>query len=322
LGAAVKFEKWLSRLESFPWWDSPTDWAANAYEGSWFIKAPDADGSFLVATKYDVYEVSPPLTYSIDDSVYEREWWKKQGQSVPIEALGKWQFLYGLRGLHLPSTNSIKPQEIWVALQGGWSAAVPAPNESDLNSWNPGQQLVEPQDFRGYLARTIGLTEQDLYVFSCLLDSYNLGFAITPTHGRIDTYEMSDYEVATASPEIAVLGRSPSSNLRIVGVGFTSYSFGVSGSGGSHTLDDRWYNETVRAINRVISTPEDLFVSISMATRWTSDPKWLSGFVSQPLKNLQAYLTSQSAIENFQVLNEAGYGVALIPLGGRTIWAP
>jgi hypothetical protein len=318
----VKFEQWLSRLESFPWWDSTSDWASNAYEGSWFIKPPDADGSFLVATKYDVYEVSPPLSYSINDEVYEDEWWNEQGQFVPIEALGKWQFLYGLRGLHLLSQNSTVPQEIWVALQGGWSTVVPAPKEPDSTTSKTDHHLVDPHDFRSYLARSIGLTEHDLYVFACLLESYNLGFAFTPTQGRIETFEMSDFEVATASPEVAIIDRSPSSNLRNVGIGMTSYSFGVSGSGGSHAVDDGWYRDTIRVINRAISNPEDFFNAISLATRWKSETKWISGFVSEPLGNLQAYLRSETADVHFQLLSEAGYGVAIIPLGGRTIWIP
>jgi hypothetical protein len=184
------------------------------------------------------------------------------------------------------------------------------------------KQDVDPKDFRGYLAQSIGVTDYDLYVFSCLLDSYNLAFAITPAEGRIETYEMSDFEVATASPEIAVGSHSPSSNLRNVGVGITSFSFGVSGTGDSNPVDDHWYKETIQVINRAINSPTDLFEAISMATRWTTDAKWLKGFVREPLQNLQDYLTSQTAKDHFQVLHEAGYAVALVPLGGRTIWRP
>jgi hypothetical protein len=319
----VSFESWLKKLESFPWWDSPTEWAATAYQGSWFIKQPDTDGCFLVDTKYDVYEVYPPLSYSVNDAWYEEEWWLEQGQPVQIEALGKWQFLYGLRELHLPIPHASVPQEIWPVLQGGWSTSVDRPRRKFWSrKTKTVKQDVDPEDFRGYLAQSIGVTDYDLYVFSCLLDSYNLAFAITPAQGRIETYEMSDFEVATASPQVAVGSHSPSSNLRNVGVGITSFSFGVSGTGGSNPVDDLWYKETIQAINRAISSPADLFEAISMATRWTSDPKWLKGFVREPLQNLQAYLTSQTAKDHFQVLHEAGYAVALIPLGGRTIWRP
>jgi len=319
----MSFENWMRKLESFPWWDSPTDWVESAYQGSWFIKRPDTDGSFLVDTEYDVYEVFPPLSYSINDSWYEEEWWIEEGQFVQIEALGKWQFLYGLRGLHLPIPDASVPQEIWVVLQGGWSTSIDAPKRKFWSRKTTAlKQAIDPQDFRGYLAQSIGVTEHDLYVFSCLLDSYNLGFAFTPSQGRIETYEMSDFEAATASPEIAVASHSPSSNLRNVGVGLTSFSFGVSGTGGSHPVDDLRYKETIQAINRAICSPEDLFECISMATRWTSDPQWLKGFVREPLQNLQNYLTSQTANDNFRMLHEAGYAVALIPLGGRTIWRP
>ncbi len=319
----MSFESWLRKLESFPWWDSPTDWAATAYQGSWFIKQPDTDGFFLVDTKYDVYEVFPPLSYSVNDAWYEAEWWLEQGQPVQIEALGKWQFLYGLRELHLPIPQASVPQEIWPVLQGGWSTSVDRPRRKFWSrKTKTVKQDVDPKDFRGYLAQSIGVTDYDLYVFSCLLDSYNLAFAITPAEGRIETYEMSDFEVATASPEIAVGSHSPSSNPRNVGVGITSFSFGVSGTGDSNPVDDHWYKETIQVINRAISSPTDLFEAISMATRWTTDAKWLKGFVREPLQNLQDYLTSQTAKDHFQVLHEAGYAVALVPLGGRTIWRP
>jgi hypothetical protein len=133
---------------------------------------------------------------------------------------------------------------------------------------------------------------------------------------------MSDFEIATASPEIAILSHASTSNFRNIGVGTTSLSFAASGKGGSNPVDDRWYKETIQAINRAISSPADLFEAISMATRWTSDPKWLKGFVLEPLQNLQAYLTSEIAKDHFQMLHEAGYAVAIIPLGGRTIWRP
>lgn len=319
----VSFESWLNKLESFPWWDSPTEWAATAYQGSWFIKQPDTDGCFLVDTKYDVYEVFPPLSYSVNDSWYDEEWWLEQGQPVHIGALGKWQFLYGLRGLHLPVPHASVPQEIWPVLRGGWIMAVDRPRR---NFWSRKTKNVkqdnEPEDFREYLAQSIGITEHDLWVFSCLLDSCNLGFAITPAEGRIETYEMSDFEVATASPEIAILSHAPTSNFRNIGVGTTSLSFAASGTGGSNPVDDLWYRETIQAINRAISSPADLFEAISMATRWTSDPRWRKGFVLEPLQNLQAYLTSEIAKDHFQMLQEAGYAVAIIPLGGRTIWRP
>lgn len=319
----MSFENWLRKLESFPWWDSPTDWAATAYQGSWFIKQPDTEGSFLVDTKYDVYEVYPPLSYSINDSWYEEEWWIEQGQPVPIEALGKWQFLYGLRGLHLPIPGAGVPQEIWPVLRGGWSTAVEPPRRKFWSRRTKTvRQHVDPEDFKEYLAQSIGITEHDLWILSCLLDSYNLGFAFTPSQGRIETYEMSDFEVATASPEMAVVSHSPSSNFRNIGVGTTSLSFAASGTGGSNPVDDRWYKETIQAINRAISSPADLFEALSMATRWTSHPRWLKGFVRKPLQNMQDYLTSDTAKDHFQMLHEAGYAVALIPLGGRTIWRP
>jgi hypothetical protein len=309
-------------LESFPWWDSPTKWAATAYKGAWFIKKPDTDGSFLVDTEHDVYEVFPPLSYSINDSWYKDDWWLEVGQPVQIESLGKWQFLYGLRGLHLPLTQSSVPQEIWVLLQGGWSTSVDAPKR---RFWKPKikpvENRTEPEDFREYLAQTTGLTEHDLWVFSCLLDSFNLGLAFVPSNGQIKTYEMSELLAATQSPEIVATSYHPSINLRNVGVGMTSFSFGVSGSGGSNPIDDSWYRDTLKSINTPINSPDELLRSLTLATRWTSE-RWHKGFVTKPLEDVRNYLVSQPAQEHFRALSAAGYAVALIPLGGRTIWMP
>ncbi len=317
----MTFDNWRTRLEAFSWWDAPTNWFDTAFESAWFIKSEDAEGSFLVDTKYDTYEVFPSLSYSINDSWHEEEWWKEQGQSVPVESLGKWQHLYGLRGLHLPTQNTTA-QEIWVFLRGGWSTSVDPPKKRSF--WRRNLPIAhpkgEPEDFRQYLSQTLGLTEHDLWVFSCVLDSYNLGFALVPLEGQINTYEMTNLQVATAKPEIVIALHLPSSNLRNVGVGVTSFSFSVSGTGGSVSVDDVRYEDTVKAINKPLTRPEALMEAMELATRWATDSKWYSRSLREPLENLRSYLASQAAIEHFEMLREGGYAVAIIPLGGRTIW--
>lgn len=320
----MSFENWLANLESYPWWNTRREWSKTEVEGAWFIKPEDADGSFLVDTTSDTLEVFPPRSYTINDSWPEEKWWLEEGQPVSVDQLGKWLFLYGLSGLHLPEPDSTLPQEIWVVLQGGWSTAVMPPKKKRF--WHRAEESIapipEPKDFREYLAQSIGVTELDLYVFSCLLDSYNLGFALIPSRGVIDTYEMSDLQAATAEPASVVVSHSPSSNLRVVGVGVTSSSFGVSGTGGSHNLEDGWYAETLTVINKPFVTSKSFLEALDLATRWNREPRWKSGWVSEPLENIRSYLSSEQAIEHFQMLADAGYAVAIIPLGGRTIWRP
>jgi len=314
----MSFEKWLARLESFPWWDAPTEWARTAFTSAWFVKEPDAEGSFLVETKYDTYDVFPPKSYSVNDSYYDEAWWEQEGQQVSIDALGKWQFLYGLEEVSLPDASSRVPQEVGVILIGGWRRHVNA-EDAEADS----QEISsDPETFREYLSQTIGVSERKLWVFACLLDSYNLGFAIVPKYGQIHTYEMTDLEVATANPETVIASRLPSVNLRNSGVGITSYSFSVSGTGNSHPVEDAWYEDMKLAINRALTSPQSLLAALSQVTRWTSESEWTSGGVEVELQSIRDYLNSPEASRHFGALESGGYAVAIIPLGGRTIWRP
>jgi hypothetical protein len=97
----------------------------------------------------------------------------------------------------------------------------------------------------------------------------------------------------------------------------SSLSYSTSGNGGSHPLNDEIFEAMVSVINKPIGTPDSLLKAMetfSLNLGGSDMPK--------ELRQVMKYLLSPKAKEHFQCLQELGYSVALIPLGGRTIWSP
>lgn len=327
----MNVEAWLANLKQFPWWDKPTQWLSDAFESAWFIKNPDEDGSFLVETKYDTYEVFPPLSYQQNDSYYEESWWVQSGTQVQVSQLGKWEYIYGLRGERLADPKSIEAQELWPLMEGGW-AATPRDTQtshsiSQFFGFRKAALLAgskkAPKSFREYLARSIGVSDSALWFFASELSSFNLGFTFTPVGGKIATFEMSNLEVST-DPAVEVFEKfQPSDDLRKVGVGITSYSWAVSGTGGSKPLADDRFQDILRAINTPITTPKGLIDALQLVTR-EFNQKTLGSRKARKWAIVEVfrYLMSDSATEHFKQLEAAGFAVALMPMGGRTLWRP
>lgn len=323
---------WLTKLDGYSWWDKPLPWLKESEFNFWFIPSSEGDeGYFLVDTESDTYEVFPPLSYQMNDSFYSDEWWLKEGVRVQFSELGKWQFLYGLHGPRLPKPSKLVAQEIWPLIRGGWNATPRTRGKSpswigklfglrEKHIWSLKQ---EPSSFREYLSQAMNVSDEALWDFASLLTSFNLGFAFIPISGNVSTFEMQSLEVATSSPD-ALLGKyKPVRNLRKVGVGTTSLSWGISGTGGSKRLNPQRYREILGAINRPITTPKAFIAAVEVVTREFNQKTFRKKDYSQRmLPQVLVYLQSQAAVMHFEELVAAGYAPALIPLGGRTFWWP
>lgn len=308
----IMVQNWIEELKSLPWWDTETAWGKEP-DPIWFVKPDDTEGYFLVDAN-DTYVVYPELSYQYDDQGYDGAWWLETGTQVELRQIGKWQHLYGLRGPSLPRVESKDSEDVGIQIEGGWGT-VP---DSAPKFWQRTKPLItQAKNFNQHLASKIGLLESDVWVFASALTTYNLGLSIVPTHGRIDTYEMSNLEVATANPNSVSNKYSPTSNFRKVGVGMRSLSFITSGTGGSHPLNDELFEAMVSVINKPLETPVSLLnamESFSLNLDSLDIPK--------ELRQVRKYLLGSKAKEHFACLQELGYSVALIPLGGRTIWSP
>jgi hypothetical protein len=308
----VVVQNWLEELKALPWWDTETAWGKKS-DPIWFVKPDDTEGYFLVDSN-DTYVVYPELSYQIDDQWYDGSWWLETGTQVELHQIGKWQFIYGLRGPSVPRVESKDSEDIGIQIEGGWGNMP----DSFSKFWQRTKPVItQAKNFNQHLARKIGLLESEVWVFASELTTYNLGLSIIPTHGRINTYEMSNLEVATADPNVVSNKYSPTSNFRKVGVGMSSLSYSTSGNGGSHPLNDEIFEAMVSVINKPIRTPDSLLKAMetfSLNLGGSDMPK--------ELRQVMKYLLSPKAKEHFQCLQELGYSVALIPLGGRTIWSP
>ena len=304
---------WLRELESFDWWDSKTKWGKSAENRTWFIRQDDTEGYFLVDDDRDTYVVYPEISYQIDDQGYDGPWWLENGTQVGIECMGKWKHMYGFHGPSLPQTNSGTPQDIGIQIEGGWAQ----PKETRQFLKRAKSVVSNPKNFNQYVARVIGLVEGDIWVFASALVTFNIGLALVPVSGRLDTFEMSNLEIATADPEIVVSKYEPSKNLRKVGIGVKGHSFMTSGSWQSEPVNDEKFESMVDVLNQPLITAgalHDALGEISNELRGQT--------LSKELRRIHKYLVSPKAEQLFECLQEAGYSVALIPLGGRTIWKP
>ena len=305
---------WLRELESFDWWDTETAWGKEFVNGIWFVKPDDTEGYFLVDAN-DTYVVYPEESYQIDDQGYEGSWWLESGTQVELRQIGKWQYLYGLRGPSLPGVDSRNSQDLGIQMEGGWAAS---PHYSRSKFWQRTQPLiVQAKNINQHLAMKTGLLERDLWVFASTLTTYNLGLSIVPTRGIIRTYEMSNIDVATAEPNSVVSKYEPTSNFRKVGVGMRSLSFSTSGTGGSQAMNEELLEATVSVINKPITSP-----ALLLKTLETFSVRLDGKDMPKELRQINKYLRSPKAKGHFECLDELGYSVALIPLGGRTIWSP
>jgi hypothetical protein len=82
-------------------------------------------------------------------------------------------------------------------------------------------------------------------------------------------------------------------------------------------LNDELFEAMVSVINKPLETPVSLLnamESFSLNLDSLDIPK--------ELRQVRKYLLGSKAKEHFACLQELGYSVALIPLGGRTIWCP
>ena len=335
----MDFEEWVADLRTKPWYTTPTPEAEGEKRITYFDVPDDSTlfdspgdavgheaGSFLVEQEYETYEVFPGLSYQINDSLMNTIndggkfdikapwWWEDTAVSVPRLALGKWQSLHGFCEPVLPNPALGEPQEIWVSINGGWM-------------WTPDDDDDDPS-FRSHLAKSMQVSDWALWKVACRLTSRNLGLAIVPAAGKLITYELSCLEVALASPSEVVEGFTPCENLKRIGVGRYSNSGMVSGTGGSTEMTAAEYQRILNSINRPFTSASELLEALRSCTESfeakVTRPRFLG---KKPRKSrrdeadIETYLSGRGE-GHFAKLAAAGYAVALIPLGGKTIWVP
>lgn len=329
MGYQLNFEEWVADLRAKKWYLQPEPEADGEARNTYFDLEADASdheaGSFLVAYEYETNHVFPGLSYQIDDwgrdftdrgdGEFEEApwWWEETATPVPRLALGKWLSLHGFSEPVLPDANSREPQEVWVAINGGWM-------------WTPGQLRTT---FRTHLAWTIGVKDRALWWLGSILTTRNVGLAIVPAEGRLISYELGSLEVALAQPAEVVDRFSPCKDLRRIGIGRVSYSFSVSGMGASKDgMPDGEYAQIIDSINRPIRSAQQFLESLRSCTGLFEEklakPRFFGRKPPQRRRDeneIFEYL-QRGAEEHFTKLTEAGYALALIPLGGKTIWVP
>lgn len=333
----MNFDEWVADLRTKAWYKAPTPEAEGEKRVTYFDLPDDSTyfespadaveheaGSFLVDADHETYEVFPGLSYQINDSfmntiddggefvIKAPWWWEDTAVSVPRLALGKWQSLHGFCEPVLPNPSLGEPQEIWVSINGGWM-------------WNPHDGHPS---FRSHLAESMQVSDMALWKLASRLTSRNLGLAIVPSAGTLITYELSCLEVALASPSEVVEGFTPCEDFKRIGVGRYSHSGAASGTGASDEMTAAEYQRILNSINKPFTSASELLEALRACTESfdgkVTRPRFLGKkprMSGRDEADIVVYLSGRGE-GHFVKLADAGYAVALIPLGGKTIWVP
>lgn len=313
----MNYEEWVADLRSNDWYKQPGPETTGDEHNTYFNLSPESSesepGSFLVDHDWETNHVFPGISYQINDdggtfSEFGEKnpwWWKETATPVPKLALGKWLSLHGFCEPVLPDAKLREPQETWVLINGGWM-------------WTPGSS---ENAFRHYLARSINVEDSALWWLASTLTTVNLGLAVVPVAGKLTTYELGSLDIALAQPTEIVERFSPCEDYRRIGIGRHSYSFSFSGA---DPLDpgmlEAEYSRTLSFVNKPMSSAKELLDFLESCTEAFDEVN--AGPPTDPdALQIREYLQGR-AEEHFAKLAEAGYALALIPLGGKTIWVP
>lgn len=331
----MNFEEWVADLRSKDWYKQPEPEADGEDHNTYFNLETDSTehepGSFLVAYDHETYCVYPGLSYQINDTfmnvlvdgngnevldengylVKGPWWWEETTTQVPRVAMGKWLGLHGFSDPILTDAKSSEPQEVWVVINGGWM-------------WTPRESRTT---FRSHLAGSIQVEDEALWWLASILTTRNLGLAIVPRGGKLLTYELDSLDVAVAQPAEIVERFRPCENLRRIGIGRFSFSFSVSGTGASEQeMDEGSFEQVANSVNKPIGSAKDLLEILGSWDDLFDQKRVTAKFfkwkrTKRPNVQIHEYLVGRAG-EHFAKLAEAGYALALIPLGGKTIWVP
>ncbi len=335
----------------------------------YFIKEQNKTGYFaFVIPDWEYWGVEPGEDYETYDLACtdwddEDKIWVHSGTKISPNDLGKWRGLFCITEPVICDVSLNIAQEVWISFNGFW---YDTPNHGVL-----GHHYLDPESgteisLRFEVASLMRLPEWALYLLSQELIAYNLGLAIVPAVGTIQTFEMENLDIAVGEAQHLVDSAVECVDLRPLGIGKKRNL--VSSEGEVLELNDHWYETNRRLLNHAytdsgelwqaiesICSPSGIPIVVAPENQDLGDLKQLaqttlrSGtrineMLSELRKTLavqvpsmapevsertdvafavvREFLTSSGGQEMFTCMSNAGYGVALIPLGGRTIWSP
>lgn len=306
----MKFETWLERANQMH------HESVEANQKFYFIKEEGKEGYF--AFEYEDWEfwgVEPGEDYeSVDQYIGDwsesEKFWRTLGIEVALKDIGKWRALFCTTEPEICDLNRVVAQEVWVCINGFWydmprSATWIGSHHKDA----PTGELIS---LRSRIAAETNLHEKVLFELAAELKSLNLGLAIVPLSGSIHTFEMESLEVAIGDPEALAASHLGCQDFRLFGIGKVSYSLGAWKGLESMALSDVWYEKNVVHLNKPLADPKKVNDAIESICEFS---KFINTDVGQ-------FLNGDLALKLFRCMSEAGYGVAIIPLGGRTLWVP
>ncbi len=357
------FDTWFNKVAAMQH-DSPE--SATYY----FVKEDGQPGYFgFEIDDWEFWGVEPGADYEsvdqhITDWAEEERFWLKSGTVVSPNELGKWRGLFCITEPQICNARLKEPQEVWVSMNGFWY------DQPNHTRWI-GNHYVNPESgvrtsLRAEIASQMGIPEWTLFRLSEEILSYNIGLAIVPADGKIETFEMENLDIAVGEAQDLVDSAVECVDFRPLGIGNKRNL--VPSEGEVLELNDHWYETNRRLVNHAYTDSREIWQAIESICSPSGIPlvvapenqdlgdlkqlaqaTLLSGtrineMLSEFRKTLavqvpsmapeesertdvafavvREFLTSSEGQEMLTCMSDAGYGVALIPLGGRTIWSP